>query len=238
MKSKLITSSLALLSLGMMGEVVAEEGRNSFEVNIRAELAKAASEENVQIRLYHKGVQLPGGQINVDLEQTKDTAGNLAWGIEGTTFNGEGIDRGGMPKIGPDNVYVIEVYSTNNITYKKVVAGCHGDITLHHSSGTGNVLTAVCGASYPLTRDQLYVGNAGQVPNALTKMISSPLAFMDTKPVGAMTYSVPEDIAAGDALYLPVAFYAHLPGFGSNIDKRQPGIYEGNGSMVVQASWE
>ena len=234
MKSKIITSSLALLSLGMMGEVIAEEGRNNFEVTLNADLSKTVSEDNVQIRLYNQGTQLSEGRLNVDLQQTMNGKGSIIWGGSGISVSG----RPGLNAllIDPENIYVVEIYSNNNITFKSMIAGCLEQINLQHSSGDENILTGVCGSFYPLGgQQQLYTGNSGQVPNKLTQVMSAPLAFTDAP---NMSYTIPEDIVAGDALYFPVAFYAHLPEFGSNLSKYQPGLYTGNGSMVITASWK
>ena len=227
MKIKTIAASVALIALGSIGNVLAGQGENTLNFTLNADVTKAISSDDVQIRLYHQnGTELPLNTLNLNLQEVLDSAGNLMWGS-----NGKFHSSATRPQIDPANIYDVEIYSKNgNITYNGLSTECQ-PISLQNGADTQNVLTGYCGRT---TDSAVYYGAAHKVPDPMIAHTTFPAYY---EPVNTTTYSISSSILQGDSMYFSLAFFAHLPNLGDDLSKYQPGAYAGSGSMIIRASW-
>lgn len=228
MKIKTIAASVALVTLGSIGSAMAGQGENTLNFTLNADVTKAVDADNVQIRVYRQdGTELPSSNLNVNLQEVLDTAGNLMWGSNGK-FNGSATH----PQIDPANIYDIEIYSKNSsITYNGLSTEYQA-ISLQNGADTQNVLTGYCGR----TEDSaVYYGAAHKVPDMMIAQTTFPAYY---EPVNTTTYGVnPAGITQGYSMYFSLAFFATLPGLGDDLTDYTPGAYTGSGSMIIRASW-
>ena len=229
MKIKTIAASFALFSLGFVGHVWAGQGENTLPFTLNAEVAKTVDADNVQIRLYNQNNKLPSTSLNLTLQEVLDTKGNVVWGSNGNIKSGYGnADQ----EFKPENIYVVEIYSKNGTaTYDGLSTECSG-ISLQNGADAQNVLSATCHRI--VDNDTAYVGVKEQVPADLQTLVSQP-QYMG--PSSDTTYTMSKTPVQGDSMYVPLAFFAHLPSWGDDLSAYTPGSYTGSGSMIVKASW-
>ena len=231
MKIKIIAASVALVTLGSMGSALAGQGENTLNFTLNADVTKAISADNVQIRIYNQGNELPSANIIANLQEALDTGGNVVWGSTGQIDSDKT-----RPQIDPKDMYVVEVYSkTGTITYSQLSTACN-PVSLQQGSDTTNILAGNCmGVVAKMgTVADLYAGDPHQVPSALAQAVASPQFFeADT----TATYNIPPTITAGQALYFPLAFFAHLPSWGGDLSNYQPGAYTASGDMIIRGEW-
>ena len=223
---------MALITLASIGSALAGQGENTLNFTLNADVTKAISADNVQIRIYNQGNELPSANIIANLQEQLDTQGNIVWGSTGQ------IDSDKTePQIDPKDMYVVEVYSkTGTITYTQLSTECSG-ISLQQGGDTTNVLTANCQGiiATPGQSANLYIDDPHQVPSALAQVVASPQYFKENT---TTTYTMPPQITAGKALYFPLAFFAHLPSWGDDLSNYQPGAYTASGNMIIRGEWK
>ena len=232
MKLKIIAASITLLTLGSVGNVLAGQGENSLQFTVKADVAQATGDDNVQIRVYNQNNALPNANITANLKESVDDLGNLVWGSTGQYLYFEG-----WPQIAPKDIYVVEVYSkAGAITYSNLLETKCTDLSLVNGADSKNILTGNC--AHMLVNDSkapLYLGAAGAIPDALKQEISSPQYFEASK---EDYYDVPSSIKEGDALYFPISFFAHMPAWGDDLSSYPEGRYTVTSSMIIRASWQ
>ena len=230
MKIKTIAASVALIALGSVGSALAGQGENTLNFTLNADVSKATPGDSVQIRVYNQGNELPSTNINENLQEVLQEGGgtgNLVWGSTGK-FDYYGYN----PQIDPPHIYVVEVYSKNSTaTYNGLSTECQ-DVSLQNGADTKNVLSGNCDRIKGNTT--AYAGVAHQVPDALNQIIGAPTYF---EPSANTTYTMSSPPVKGDALYFPLAFFAHLPNWGDDLSAYTPGTYTASGSMIIKASW-
>ena len=228
MKIKTIAASVALIALGSVGSALAGQGENTLNFTLNADVTKATPGDNVQIRLYNQNNLLPSANLNINLQEALDTEGNIVWGTTGNFME----YGSGHPQISPENIYVAEIYSKNGTAnYNGLSTECQ-DISLQNAGDAQNVLTATCDRI--VDNKTAYVGVKEQVPQDLQTLVSQPQYVgpsLDT------TYTMSATPVQGDSLYIPLAFYAHLPSWGDDLSAYTPGTYTASGSMIIKASW-
>ena len=229
MKIKTIAASVALIALGSVGSALAGQGENTLNFTLNADVTKATPGDNVQIRLYNQNNLLPSANLNINLQEALDTEGNIVWGTTGDIEPGANkADQ----KIKKENIYIVEVYSKNSLaTYNGISTECN-DISLQNAGDTQNVLNAACDRI--AGNKTAYVGATEQVPQDLQTLVSQD-QYMG--PSLNTTYTMSATPVKGDALYFPLAFFAHLPNWGDDLSAYTPGTYTASGSMIIKASW-
>lgn len=80
-----------------------------------------------------------------------------------------------------------------------------------------------------------YIGPKGEVPQTLKDIVSQPQYFAAQQP--SITYKMLSTPIQGDSMYIPLAFYARLPNWGSDLSNYTSSTYTGSGSMIIKASW-
>ena len=229
MKIKTIAISIALVTLGSISGAMAGQGENNLNFTLNADVSQATPGQHVYIRLYNQNNLLPGTNLNLTLQEALDTEGNVVWGTTGEIKSGYSkIDQ----KIKPENIYVAEIYSPDgSVTYNGISTECN-DFSLQIAGDATNVLTAQCNRI--VDNKTAYVGAKEQVPQDLQNLVSQAEFF---GPSSTTTYTLSATPNQGDSLYIPLAFYAHLPNWGGDLSAYTPGTYTGSGSMIIKASW-
>lgn len=229
MKIRVIAVSIALVTLGAINSAIA--AGNSLSLKVKADVAEASGDDNVQIRVYNQNTTLPSADITVNLKESLDDLGNLVWGSTGQYLYFEG-----WPQIDPKNIYVVEIYSKGGgITYNNLLETKCNDLSLTHPQDAKHLLTGNC--AHMLVNESmapLYTGVPGAIPDDLKQEIASPSYFEAAK---EDYYKIPSGIKPGDALYLAISFFAHLPAWGGDISSYPAGRYSVTNSMIVRATW-
>ena len=227
MKIKII--AILLVAIGALSNAIA--AGNSLSLKVKAEVPKASNDDNVQIRVYNQNKLLPGSNIDVNLQETLDPDGNLIWGSTGKYLYFDG-----WPQIDPKNIYVVEVYSKGGgVTYNNLLETKCTDLSLEHATDTQHLLTGNC--AHMLVNDSMapvYTGVPGAVPDALKQEVATPQYFEAAK---EDYYDIPSGIKPGDALYIAISFFAHLPAWGGDISGYPEGRYSVTSAMNIRASW-
>lgn len=227
MKIKII--AILLVAMGALSNAMA--AGNSLSLKVKAEVPKASNDDNVQIQVYNQNTALPNANITVDLKESLDDLDNLVWGSTGKYLYFEG-----WPQIDPKNIYVVEVYSKGGgVTYNNLLETKCTDLSLKHTTDAKHLLTGNC--AHLLVNDSMapvYTGVPGAVPDALKQKVATPQYFEAAK---EDYYNIPSGIKPGDALYIAVSFFAHLPAWGSDISGYPEGRYSVTSAMNIRASW-
>ena len=232
MKIKTIAASVALVTLSSISIALAGQGENTLGFTLNADLSQATPGNDVQIRVYNQGNELPSANIVANLKEVLDPEGNIVWGSTGQVDSNKT-----QPQIDPKDMYVVEVYSnTGTITYTQLSTTCN-PVSMQQGGDTTNVLTANCMGVIMKVGSiaNLYIGDPHQVPSELAQVVASPQYFKENT---TSTYTMPSQITAGKALYFPLAFFAHLPNWRDDLSNYQPGNYTASGDMIIRGEWK
>ena len=226
MKIKLITTTVALLTLGAIGSALAGQGENNLNFTLNADVTQATPGNEVQFRLYdHIGTQLPLNSLNLTLQEVMDIDGNIVFG---STGNGGENNR----EIAPKDIYVMEVYSDNPATAYQTIKVVSSTVSLQHGSDTTNVISAHYAMLKDSAHQSYHSATQGKVPAVAIQQISTPQIFLLPEPYNG-NFNTP---TAGSAVYMPFSFLGWLPD-GSGITDYTPGAYTGSGDIIVTATW-
>ena len=237
MKIKKIAGVLALIILAATGTAWAGQGENVLEYHLNANVTKATPGGDVRVKIYKHFNEVP--KLDLLLAEGLDFVSGigdvLTWGTDGIGVQGGGF----FPRVAPENIYEIELYSdNNNIAYKAMSVKCF-PITLQKAGDTQHVLDGVCGRPYDdvNVNSTAYVGPKNQIPQALQDFASKDETFQSFPAEDHVNYTNSKTPQPGDALYFPIAFYAYLPGMGNDISNYEPGLYTGSGAVIIAARW-
>lgn len=233
MKMKTI-SLISSITLGMIGTSLAGYDEKQINYLLNATLSQDSPVSSLTIKLYrHDGTPIDLGTLTHTLNSVIDTEGNLVFGSTGE-FN----KTKDVPKIAPDNIYVIEVSHENpNATIQKTQFGFKKTY-LQNGANTGKVLHG-----YPVVIAQdknSFSGAPGAVPDEVKQLISQPVYFVGlASEINEIGYGFSVNSPGqGRAIYLPVSFFAHLDEWGRETASYPLGNYSGAGTIDISATWE
>ena len=219
----------------MMGTALGGYNEKQLNYLLNAELTQNEPIDNtLQINLYrYDGTPINLGTLTHTLEGVIDTKGNLVFGS-----TGEFDKTVNVPKIAPDNIYVIEVSHINpNATLQRTQFGFKKTY-LQNGANTGKVLHG-----YPVViadKENSFTGAPGAVPEEVKQLISQPLYFAGLPSTNDdIGYGFPVNSPGkGQAIYLPVSFFARLGEWGRETASYPLGNYSGAGTIDISATWE